>query len=109
MNEKQQSQIGGLKFLYEMEWVRDPQLINNLELNLFSLDSGIKEVEFIFDEHNKKLLIYLELSWWATKFRSKLILEDVQSLINQLLPSYQHRVVFEAQLFNSVVERIQRK
>tara|TARA_R110000868_G_C10973188_1_gene771545 strand:+ start:81039 stop:81620 length:582 start_codon:yes stop_codon:yes gene_type:complete len=93
--ERMKTQASGLKWLYEMEVLNSPQLINNLKLNIFTQDNTIRDVELLFDQNNKGVLIYIKLSWWGRTFRQKEIKIRIEDIITQLLPSYRKRVITE--------------
>src|SRR5690606_18085919 len=94
------TQAAGLKWLYEMELLNSPQLINNLKLNIFTTDTTIKDVELLIDQNTKGLLIYVKLSWWGRKFRQDRIKMNIEDLISQLLPTYRKRVIHERWIFD---------
>lgn len=104
--EKVKTQAAGLKWLYEMEILNSPQLINNLKLNIFNQDSTIKDVELLIDQNTKAILIYIQLSWWGRKFRQDRIKMSIEDLITQLLPTYRKRVVSERWIFDLALKKV---
>lgn len=96
----------GLKFLYEMELVNDPQLINNLKLNVLAVSPRIKEVDFLSSYHHKTMLIWVDLTWWGRKFYEKRILNDVHEIVQQLLPKFKFRVVSDKNIFELALRRV---
>lgn len=84
-----------LSWLLEMELVSSPYVLNSLILNIFSLVKGVKDAEFVIDERQKKLLVYLKLSWFSQRFRAKRTEDKVMNLLDQALPSFQKRIVFD--------------
>lgn len=97
-SEPHTTQSEALGWLIEMERLQDPATLNALVLNTFKVDRGIKNTEFIVDEKAKKLLVFVELSWWARKFRARLIREQVESMLTEILPSYRLRVTSDAEI-----------
>lgn len=95
MESRQNFQLGGLKWLYEMEMIQDPQLINNLKFNILALSPHIKEVEFLSIYETRQLLIWIELNWWGKLFYKKQLLIEVSELVAQLLPKFKTRVTID--------------
>lgn len=57
---------------------------------------------------NKAMLIYLELSWFARKFKNKKkIFEEVQEVISQLLPSFRLRVTDDPEIIRLAVKKVE--
>lgn len=104
--DKAKFQYAGLRFLYEMELIDDPQLINNMKLNVFAISPRIKEVEFLSSYHHKSMLIWLDLDWFGRKFFEKRILADVTDRVKQLLPNFRFRVVSDRKIFDMALERV---
>jgi hypothetical protein len=104
--EKLKYQHEGLKWLYEMELVTDPQLINNLKINVFSISNGIKEAEFIVSEHQKAILAWIDLGWFHKKFKGEQIKLDVYERLKQLLPSFKFRVVTDREIFDMSLNKL---
>lgn len=103
--ERVKSQSAGLQWLYEMELVTNPQVLNNLELNIFYQSSYIKNVELLLDQNNKGILIYLELSTWGKWFKKQEIKEKVEDLMTMLLPNYRKRVIYELSIFQMALNK----
>jgi len=99
------TQAAGLKWLYEMELLNSPQLINNLKLNILTQDSTIKDVELLIDQNSKAILIYIKLSWWGKVFRKDRIFVSIEDLITQLLPTYRKRVIHERWIFDLAIKK----
>jgi|GEM_PF-6521028 hypothetical protein len=97
-------QVSGVKWLYQYELVYDPQLINHLKMNILMISNRIKEVELLFFTPKKQLLIYLELDWIGTKFYVEQRNEEVTSIVKDLLPSYNIRVITDIAILEASKE-----
>lgn len=93
-----------LNWVLEMELVSDPNFINAILLNIFKITPRIKDVEIISDSVNKKMLVWLKLDWWGRKFNQVKIQETVDSMLNQALPSYKFRVIYNRELFEKALD-----
>ncbi len=93
-----------LSWLLEMELVNSPYVLNSLILNMFRTIKGIKDVEFVIDERQKKLLIYLKLSWFYQRFKSKQVQESVNDMVEQILPAFKRRVVFDRAILEKSID-----
>lgn len=112
MDDKTKYQYAGLKFIYEMEILDDPQFINNLKLNIFS-SSGFKinDCEFLMSQEEKKILIWIDLKWWyRTRFYQRFYLrqlkQDIYTQLGQMLPTYKFRIVTDRSILDLAIERI---
>lgn len=106
--EKFKYQYAGVKWLYEMELLDDPQLVNNLKLNIFSTSKHVKESEFIMSQEDKKMLIYIELSWWGRTFKAREIKQDIVELLSQLLPNYRFRVTTDRSIIDLALQKLKK-
>jgi hypothetical protein len=95
--EKQQDNPNpeALSWLLEMEMVSSPYVLNSIILNIFAQVKAIKDAEFVIDENRKAILIYLKLGWFHQKFKSKEIEGQVTEMLDQILPTFRKRVVFD--------------
>ena len=93
-----------LSWLLEMELVNQPYVLNSIILNLVSGLKGIKNVELVIDEKQKKILIYLELTWFSNHFKWKEIEAKTKRLIEQALPSFKHRVIFDREILEKALK-----
>lgn len=107
MEEKYLYQREGLKWLYEMELLRSPELINNLKFNILMVSNSIKECELLMNQDLKAILIYLDLTWWGSRFGTNDILRDVEDVVRQLLPSFKIRVVTDRKILELALERVE--
>lgn len=104
--EKGKFQFAGLKFLFDMELVDDPQLINHLKLNILSVSPSIKDVELLTSYAHKSILIWIDLSWLGRKFSEKRIVAVVTDRVQQLLPNFRFRVVTDKKILDLAIERL---
>lgn len=99
-------QYAGLKFLYDTELVDDPQLINNMKLNIFDISGSIQEVDLLSSYHHKSMLVWLDLSWFGKKFLEKRIVAGVTDRVQQLLPNFRFRVTTDRKIFDLALVRV---
>jgi hypothetical protein len=99
-------QHAGLKWLQELELVNDPQLINQLKMNVLICSPRIKEVEFLIYRENKSILVLLELSWLGRKFFKRSIFAEVEDVISQMLPTFKFRVTDDPRILAMAVARV---
>lgn len=105
--EKGKFQYAGLKFLYEMELIDEPQLINNLKMNIFDISSSIKDIEFLSSYHHRQMLIYIEVSWFGRKFLMKRIEDGILERVKQLLPNFRFRVTSDRKILDLALKTVQ--
>ena len=94
-----------LKWLLEMEAINDPNVLNSLLLNVHRLSDRIEDVEFVTDSNSKRLLVYLDvnLGYWKKEQRSKRIQDLVENMLNDALPSYTKRIVFDRDILEKAL------
>lgn len=107
-DDKFKYQYNGLKWLYEMELLDDPQLLNNLKLNIFSVSDHIKEVEFLMSQEQRKILIWIDVSWWGRTFKLDRIKSDVVDILSQLLPNYKFRIVTDRSILELAIGKVKK-
>jgi hypothetical protein len=95
-----------LGWLLEMELVQNPYMLNSIVLNVFRMLKGVKDAEFVIDTNEKKLLIFLELTWWSRRFRAKKVEVQALELLDQVLPGFKKRVVFEKVILEKALKLI---
>ena len=100
-------QFAGLKFLYDMELVDDPQLINNMKLNVFDVSSSIKDCEFLSSYHHKSMLIWLDVNWIGKMLLEKRIVTGVTDRVQQLLPNFRFRVTTDRKIFDLALAKVE--
>lgn len=109
MDDKYRFQHSGLKWLYEMELLDDPQLINNLKQNVMSASRfRVRECEFIMSQEDRKILIWIELNWFWKKFFLKQINYDIFDVLSQLLPNYQFRIVTDRKILDLAITKLKK-
>jgi hypothetical protein len=106
--ERQQFQYEGLRWLYEMQLINHPQVINNLKMNVLLISKSIRDVELLIDRENKKMLVYLDLSWFGRKFKKNHIFSETEIILSQLLPAFRFRIIDDPVIFNMAVEKIKK-
>lgn len=107
-NELNQFVPAGIKWLYEMEAVNSPVLLNNLYGNIFSYPN-VKDAEILIDKHNRKMLIYIEFNWLSRKIFKSRRKETTVSILDQLqelLPSFTFRIIEDRGLFELALARM---
>ncbi len=104
--EKGKFQFSGLKFLYDMELVDDPQLINNLKLNIFSVAPYIRDADLLSSYHHKSMLIWLDVNWLGRTFFEKRIVAGVSDRAQQLLPNFRFRVTTNRAIFDLALQKV---
>ena len=110
-DEKHKYQMHGIKWLFEMELVSDPQLVNTVKLNIFSVSNLIREVEIVMSQEDKKMLIWIEVSWFTKTFRIKKIRDieqDIISILGKMLPNFKFRVITDISILNMAVDQVTR-
>lgn len=105
-DEKGKFQFSGLRFLYEMELIDDPQLINNLKLNIFDVSKMILDAEFVSSYHHRSMLIWVELDWLGRTFFKERITTAVADRVQQLLPKFKLRVVSDRAILEMSLNKI---
>lgn len=110
--EKGQFQFAAIQWLFDMELVDDPQLINTLKLNILSTSEAIQEVELLTSQQHRQMLIYVELklTWFQRTFFQKRILDEVERRVTErvrtLLPRFRVRVVNDRRIMNLAIEKV---
>lgn len=106
MDTLENPQGDALKWLLEMEVVSDPNVLNSIILNIYRLSKTINDVQFVTDIKQKKILVYIELSWFGRKFKQKSIFEACQNMLNDALPSYRKRIVFDREILDKAIKLV---
>jgi hypothetical protein len=99
-------QLEGIKWLAELELLNNPQLINNIKLNILVVSKQIKEVELLIYRENRTMLVLLELSWFGHRFFKRRIFEEVEDSLSQILPSFRFRVTDDPKIMELAVARV---
>ena len=98
----------GLKWLFEMEALNSPVLLNTLYGNVYSFNY-VKDAEILIDRHNQRMLLYVEFTWIVRKIaknRKKVIIEALLDNLQELLPSFNFRIIEDKTLFDTAVKRL---
>jgi hypothetical protein len=91
-NDKTRTQVAALKWLYELELFENPQVINQMKLNVLAVSSMLEDVEFLIYREKKSCLVSIHYKWWAKFFNKKQIKLDIEEIMSHLLPEYRFRV-----------------
>jgi len=108
MSDNQKFQLGGVKWLFEMEMIHDPQLINQLKLNVLGVSESIRDIEILSVHETKQMLVFVDLTWYAKTFKQARILEDVKEILIQLLPNFNFRVTADSNILELSKQRIRK-
>lgn len=90
----------GISWLFEHEILGAKAAQDALWLNIYAQSTRITDVKLVIDQMHKKMLIYLELSFWGKYFSNKkLIADSVMDVCSDVLPTYQMRVVYDKDIY----------
>ena len=109
INTGQQLNSSALKWLYEMEALDSPILLQNLYENVFLADKRIKDCKIFItppQTQQKGILVWLKLGFWAKTFHKDQIYLIVEQVIETLLPSYRVRIVDNENILFLAVKRL---
>lgn len=104
--DKSKFQYEALKWMYELEMLNSPQIINQLKLNILLVSKRIKDAEFLIYRENKQMLVLLQLTWVGRKFFKRVLFEEVYDVLSQLLPSFNFRVTDDPKIMNMAVAKV---
>lgn len=107
-DDKLKFQYSAVRWVVEHQLLDDPQVMNHLAMNVYAVSSSIKDAEFLLGRDQKQLLVYVGLSWFGRTFKKKVIFQDVEHILSQLLPSFKLRVISDPQLFNLALEKVKK-
>ena len=100
-------QSDALKWLLEMELIQDPNVLNSLILNIHKTSKTIRNVEFVTDLHNKRVLVYLDIKpgiFWGKQRKIATIIELTENILNDALPSFEKRVTVDRALLDRAIK-----
>lgn len=108
-NPPQMSQMvpPGLKWLAEMEALDSPALMSVLYGNIYSFPH-VKDAELLVDRFGKKMLIWIQFTWPTAKIfqsRKKKLIMNILDQLQELLPSFEFRVIEDRALFDLAVKK----
>lgn len=106
--DKQKYQYEGMKWLFELELLNHPQVINTLKFNILVVSKRIKEVELLIYREHKSMLILVDLTWIGQKFFKKQIFTEIHESLSQLLPSFRFRVTDDPKIMEMAVEKVKK-
>jgi hypothetical protein len=104
--ERGKFQFAGLKFIYDLELVDDPVLINNLKMNILDVSTWIQDVELLSSYNHRCMLVYVKMGWIGRKFFHKTIEDGVLDRVKQLLPRFKFRVVTDRKIMDLALEKV---
>lgn len=107
-NEINQFVPAGLKWLAEMEAVSSPVLLNMIYGNIYSFPH-VSDSEILIDRYNKRMLVYVKFTWFVRKYwksRKKLVTISILDQLQELLPSFEFRIIEDKVLFDLAVQRM---
>jgi hypothetical protein len=97
-------QGAALSWLLEMEVVANPMVLDTLIMNIGASVKGIQDLQFVIDEKNKKILVYVEPTKYYGRFFKRQILTQVTEMISQILPSFEKRVTLNRDLLDRAIK-----
>ena len=84
--------------------LNDPQVKNHILLNIYNVDPRIKDVQMLMDLNKQKLLIHVDMTWWARKFHKNNIIDNVTIRLDEMIPNFKVRVINDLDLFNKAIK-----
>lgn len=93
-----------LSWLLEFELVQTPHVLNSMILNVFRILPGLKDAQFVIDLKTKKLLIYLELTWFSKHFKKQAIYDQALDIFDEILPTFKKRITFDRTILEKAIE-----
>ena len=109
MDTKQQINSSALKWLFEMEALDSPVLLQNLYENVFLSHQGIKDCKIFItppQTGQKGILVWLKLKFWTRVFHKEEAYSVAEQVIKTLLPSFRVRIVDDEKLLYLAVEKL---
>ena len=108
--DKGKYQYEGLKWMFELEMLNHPQVVNQLKFNILMVSKQIKEVELLIYRENKSMLVLLELGWMGRTFQrqKRRIFTEVHEVLTQLLPSFNFRVTDDPKIMEMAVALVKK-
>lgn len=103
------------KWLLEMEMIHalredraEPTVHNFLYINIFNSSKHITHLEYAIDIHTKSMLIYIQLGFWGRFLkREKAVEVHILEELQNILPSFRFRVVFDKAIFDRGLTKAQ--
>lgn len=92
------------RWLFEMSFLNNDYVKTALYANIFNASKFIADVEVLADQYNRRMLIYLKLTFWGEFLkRRKSVSTKVIDIISDALPTYELRVIYDRGLFEKAV------
>ena len=89
------------RWLFEMNFLNNGYVKNALYANVYNASPAIKDAEILVDQHNRRMLIFLKLTFIGRLFRQKAnTTANVELILKDALPEYEFRVVYDKELFD---------
>lgn len=104
--DRQKYQHEGLKWLFELDLLSQPQAINTIKFNILALSNRISEVELLIYREKKSMLVKVDLTWFGRKFYKKQIFSDINEMLTQLLPTYRFRVTDDQAILDLAIAQV---
>lgn len=106
MTDFENPQAGAIKWLFEMELIQNPHVLNTLIMNIAAAIKGIRDIQFVVDSNRKKILIFLELTKWANWFYKDKIYGQVIEIFDESMPSFEKRVTFDREILSKAIKML---
>lgn len=102
-------ETNALAWLLELEKIDDPNLLNALILNVYRIFPQVTDVQLVIDKRNRRLLVWVELSFWGSLFKQKQTVRQITEIIKEKLPSFQIRTTTDINLLKQALEIIEKR
>lgn len=95
------------RWLLEMNFLNNGYVKNAIYANVYNASSYIVDAELLVDQYNKRMLIYLKLSFFGRLFRKEDDVDrEVITVLKDALPEYEMRVIYDKNLFQKATEML---
>lgn len=109
LNDTRDSSLNsGMRWLFEHELLGSAAAQEAIWWNVALQSTAIKNTEPLIDQFNKKMLIYVELKWWGFLKNKKNLSENIINVLQQALPAYSFRVVFDRHTLDKAKELLEK-
>jgi hypothetical protein len=99
-------QLNAMKWLFELEVLNNPQVINTIKFNILAVSNSIKETELLIFRENKAILVLIKLNWFGRTFHKNQIISDIHEQLRLLLPSFNFRVTEDPKIMELAVAQV---
>ena len=62
--------------------------------------------ELLLSQNHKKVLIWVDINWFWTKFFIDQINADIYDILKQLLPSYEFRIITDKSILELAIKKV---